>query len=141
MSYILKQKFNIRELANLPVVSTERVLLIVDEDYLRGIYEKHLLQEGFEVVSSDFADVSFISEALETAGLLVVDFSDALWKHKLAFLKVVGRDFPGLAIITIGYDLGQEILEELMVLGVRGHLERKFSQPRDLVEITRVVLR
>src|SRR3989338_11438653 len=134
MLYVLKQKFNIADLAEFPHTD-KSVLLVVSEENLREIYRRHLEISGFAVKSADFGNHPEIARHLGAIDLLIMDLRDSREPDKLAFLKLLKQDFPGVSVITIGLGLDEVILQSLMALGVVGHLDRKFRSEEHTSEL------
>ncbi|MEK7618348.1 MAG: hypothetical protein AAB410_04330 [Patescibacteria group bacterium] len=130
MAYITKQKFNIRELVgSLP--PTKTILLVINEENLREIYRRQLIEHNFQVNTAVFADVVAMARYLNSADLLIVELANTS-DEKLEFLRIITKDFSNLPVITVGHTISGNILEKVMSLGVVSHLDRKFSRPADL---------
>lgn len=139
MVYLLKQKFNIRELTEL-AKPLKRVLLVVEDEVLSEIYRRHLEAHEFEVRALAFGDHLKIVSHLGHCDLLVLEIRHAQETAKLEFLRIVARQYPYIPAVTVGFGLEEQILRILMDLGVVGHLDRRFSQPRDLVTMIKTVV-
>lgn len=140
MAYIFRRKFDIRELAA-PVQQAKRVLIAEPEEYLRALYAHHLSDEDFFV--KPCAD----AEAL--AGHIVAFIPDVLvinaCLHGTAastarYLRQLCSRHPSLLVVTLGFGDSPEEVKHLMATGVSAHLDRKFSKPRDIVEIIRTLV-
>lgn len=140
MAYLLKQKFNINELAGLSS-RAKSVLLVMSEENLREIFERHLQIHGFKTIGCHFANHAQVALALPNCDLLVIDFKASQEaQDKLEFLKIVNRNFPRISVVTVGSALENVLLEELMALGVVGHLDRRLTRPGDLVAIVKTFM-
>jgi len=139
MHYLIKQDFNFQDLVDWPRFSN-RVLLIINEEPLRQIYSRHLLENRFEVFASDFGNFHEISKKLETVNLMVLELKPKQEEDRLEFLKTVVNHYPKVSIITIGHALKTESLESLMALGAAGHIDRKYSRPQDIVYLANTII-
>ena len=137
--YLIKEKFNFRDLANV-VLLQKRVLLVIDEITLQDIYVRHLEAQQFLVTTAKFADFFAIAEAVKSADMLILDFNKFIFNQRLEFLKSLVKSFPHLPVITIGFSLEEEMLSSLMALGIVGHLDRKLSRPQDLLALIKTLI-
>lgn len=135
MSYIFKQKLNISDLA--PVDSVvPKVLVFEPEDYLGGLYKHHLNNHSFDVrhcVSHHEIDgwINFFSPDLLIFSL-DSDFS-------LSDAKKIFKKIPHIKIITTSFNISHENVKDLMASGVLGHINRRFSRPKDLVTLAKTL--
>ena len=91
MAYITKQKFNIRELVgSLP--PTKTILLVINEENLREIYRRQLIEHNFQVNTAVFADVVAMARYLNSADLLIVELANTS-DEKLNFKDYYQRFF------------------------------------------------
>ena len=140
MNYLLKQKFNIADLVEIPSEKVE-VLLVLEEPSLGEIYHRHFLQQGYEANLADFTNLDYVSALLPTAALIVMDFYAHSQQPKLEFLRHVRKNFPRVSVITVGHALEDHVMHQLMEAGVVGHVNRKFSRPFDIIEIAKTILK
>ena len=140
MAFLFKQKFDLRELTG---VSEEpkRILVAITEEYLRAMYVSHLSEENFYVKPCAQMDALHEKAAAFFPHLLVVGTGNgsetAALSRRLAKLKEFN---PGLIVVVVGMSSGQEEIKKLMSAGVNAHIDRKFSQPKDIVTIVRALL-
>ncbi len=138
MSYVLKQKFNIADLAEVSPARA-RVLLVLEEQLLGEIYRRHFFSHGFEVELAHERDLLRVADLLKRADLVVMDFSLENHGPRLQFLKWVRQGFPRISVITVGHALEDSIMNRIMDAGVAGHVDRKFSRPMDIIEIAKTL--
>lgn len=137
VTYITKQKFNLRELVG-PLAPTKIILLVINEENLREIYRRQLIAHNFQVYASPLGDVVAMAHYLNSADLLIVELADTS-DDKLEFLKIISKDFSNLPIVTVGHTVSGSILAKVMSLGVVSHFDRKFSRPADLAQIVKAL--
>lgn len=138
--YLFKQKFDLRELTGVQE-EPKKILVAIAEEYLCALYTYHLSAENFYVKPCGRLDVLYEKAASFSPHLLVVDIgtgndSAVLVRH-LVKLKV---SHPGLIIVAVGLASGHEEIKNLMSAGVNAHIDRKFSQPKDIVAVVKAFL-
>lgn len=138
MVYVLKQKFNIADLAQVNPVRA-RVLLVLEEQLLGEIYRRHFFSHGFEAELAQERDLLRVTDLLKTSDLVVMDFSLENHGPRLQFLKWIRQGFPRISVITVGHALEDSIMNRIMDAGVAGHVDRKFSRPMDIIEIAKTL--
>ena len=139
MAYVIKQKFQISELVNLPVVS-KRIFVVEPDEYLLALYFYHLSRHGFEVKTSQAVDR--LREELK-------GFSPQLILINLEIFDVLARakteDFlfhsPATRIITVGLGNSDEQIKSLLGRGVSAHIDRKFTRPQDVVTLAKTLIK
>ena len=139
MNYIYKQKFQLTDLVPLPELNKK--VLIYEPSYELGqVYSQHLSRRNYLVTHC--TNLELIKQHLVYWQPHLVLFSiDGLAINLDLFAKLSGlRQDQGLQVITLGYEVSDEILKKLMSMGVASHVNRKLSRPRDLVEIIDNVL-
>lgn len=133
MAYLYKQKLSFEDLRRWQA-GQWRVVVFEPEKYLLGIYNHHLLQNGFEVESILELDDIMILVSQFSPHLLIFN-ADSISKNHLAHLLRIKREFPQLYILTTAYDLSNEDVKGLMTEGVSAHINRRLSRPQDVAHI------
>lgn len=134
MTYIAKQKITIITSSRPPL----RVLVAQLDPILNRLYIRHL-EKDFEV-SPSLSHSRLENDILVFAPNLVLLNADTpgVFPHTLARLRSM---FASLPIITTGLDTSEEQLGLLMAAGVAGHINRKFTHPRDISTIVAQTLK
>lgn len=139
--YFFKEKFHISELVPVQIY-TRSILVAEPEEYLRQIYVNNLSKHGY--VAEHCGNLSDVVNLVGSGSHGAMILSPHMEKGLKRFYEVVGyiREIrPSLVIITVGESLQPEILSNLMSLGVVSHLDRRFSRPKDIIEIINSVLK
>jgi len=137
MSYLIKEKFSIADLTGIRV-EPNRVIICEPEEYLAALYGYHLMQHNFDV--RHCRGEKDVKELLLSFSprLLVINIEAENLNRDLLFSLC--RQFPSLNIITIGYNIGGEVIKKLMSDGICGHIDRRLSRPKDLIYVVKAVL-
>ncbi|MDR3643012.1 MAG: hypothetical protein P4L74_05295 [Candidatus Doudnabacteria bacterium] len=140
MAYLVKQKFNVADLARIPE-KKNRVLIYGSDLYLCQLYASYLRLCRLE--TRHCASQDLVANVLSgfMPSLLLVDldslsYSGDSWLKNLNF----NRDFPSLLIVTISGNSDSKSVAKLMSAGVSSHINRKFSRPQDVAEVVKVLL-
>lgn len=139
MAYLIRQKFNISDLAA-PVVVKNRVLIFSCDDYLSQLYASHLRIFSMDV--SHCHEQDFLKDNLNrfSPRLLLADL-DSLGSHYGWLYGLnLKRDFPSLLVVTVGRGLDAAELGELMLAGISSHINRSFSRPQDIATVVKSLL-
>ena len=138
--YLFKQKFDLRELTGISE-EPKRILVAIAEEYLRALYIGHLSEENFYVKPCGQMDALHEKAAGFSPHLLVVGAGSGSETSALVRSLVRLKEFyPGLVVVAVGFGSGQEDIKKLMAAGVNAHIDRKFSQPKDIVTIVKTLL-
>ena len=116
------------------------VLLAETEPEACAMYRRHLTA-GADLEVSVCGSLAALSGQLETLqpDLLIINPGPNL-KGSLKFLGRAKRLYPALRIITLGYAIPEDYLDELMQLGVSAHINRYLSRPQDVALAAQQVL-
>jgi DNA-binding NtrC family response regulator len=139
MSYYIKQKFDIKEILNSPAMQ-KKVFLHEPDYFARRLYEKTLNEAGYSVDSSESLAELLHKIAVFNPHLLILSFSGEELKLFLNILSQIRNYYQHLPVLTVGNGLAQEILAEIMNIGVASHIERSLSRPADLVLIVKNII-
>jgi DNA-binding response OmpR family regulator len=137
MAYLFKEKFNIAELAELPG-KANRVVICEPEEYLAALYGHYLSQHNFDI--KHCPQVDELKELLQNflPRLLILNIEkNHIQSHSVLRLR---RQFPNVEVITMGYNIGGDVVKELMSAGICGHIDRRLSRPKDLLYIVKALL-
>jgi hypothetical protein len=136
MSYVYRQKLKLSELANLPDLPN-RVMIYEPENYLGALYGHYLGFHNFEVRLQ--ADARELSGAVSAFAPHLLIFSADQEGFKF-LLRGLTQNFPELKVVTTAYNLSQQSIAELMSLGTLGHINRRFSRPKDLAMLVKTFI-
>ena len=141
MAYLIKEKFNLLDLAPPRNQSSKLVLIVEPEEYLLSLYAHYLTNHSFKVVSCLQPSVLHKSISNHKPDLLIVNtgiFSQ--FGMLVEALKGLRDEFRSLPMVTIGYNLNGQELGKLMAAGISSHIDRKLTRPMDLVHVVKVIL-
>ncbi len=137
MSYLFKEKFNIGDLVNIQT-QTNRVVICEPEDYLAALYAHYLSRHNFDI--KHCPQVETLTGVLKLFSPRILVFNVDAQKSGRRLILGLRRQFPGISVITVGYNTSGELIKELMSAGVSGHIDRRLSKPKDLIHIVKAVL-
>lgn len=139
MPYLLKQKFNITELA--PAQAVKHVMLVEPEYYAREVYLKHLSENGYgSSYSTNIPAALVILQAFRPDAIILSPHSEKTFENFIYGLSAIRRIHPQMPMVTVGNSLPVNVLSEIMSLGVVGHLEKKLTRPGDIIAVIKTVL-
>jgi len=140
MQYLYKEKLNLLELFQIPAES-KTVLLAEPEEYLLALYSGYLTNNNFSVKPcSQIRQLDGIIKKHSPDLLLFsVHFYEDI-SQGLDFLNSLSRDYPTLPVVTLGHNVGNDILKDLMSTGIVSHIERKLTRPKDIVVVAKTIL-
>lgn len=134
MPYVFKQSFVMD-----PLVAVESAigtaLVSIQDAELGGLYAKHLEEQDF-----------FVRKCSDEQSLpaLIAEFKPHVLvcspELALDYLPVFHKSHPSLRVITVGYNLSEQDLADLMRFGVTSHCNRHFSKPKDIATLARQLL-
>lgn len=138
MEFITRQKFSLR---NQPFVSLygTTVLLVEPEAEACALYSKQ-----FQGVNMNVITCGTLPEMLDKIGegepdIIILNPSYDV-AQGLRFVELVKKQYPGIPIITIGQSILEAQLDAIMRAGVSFHINRQFTQPRDILLAVEQVL-
>jgi len=140
MAYIVKEKFNIFDLV--PEAGGGKSVIVAEPEwYLAKMYQKHLLSNGFKVrLAGEPYEIHGLLRAAPTNAVLLniemYEHSNAASQH----IAHIMENFPGVIIVTVGFDTAGEDLKKYMSAGIGSHMNRKMSKPGDVVHIFKTLL-
>lgn len=140
MQYLTKEKF-IFPISFSEDFSRQGVLVFEPENSLLEIYVKYFSNRNFvPYVCRDLDALHNAVNSIRPRALVMglpeyLNFSEVL--SKILFIK---NKFSFLPIISYAYNLPSAQVKQLMTSGINSHLDRKFSQPRDLVDLVEALL-
>ena len=138
MAYIFKQQLNLKDLADLDS-QPKRILIYEPESYLAALYRHYLSEHNFDIKHcSNLAEVGKIIKDFQPH-LLIFSADGDSFKYP-GMISSLSRAFPGLQLLTTGYNLSNQSIKTLMDAGVLGHLNRRLSRPRDVADVVNAVL-
>lgn len=138
MEYIIRKQFSLR---NQPFISLygTTVLLVEPEAEACALYSKQ-----FQGVNMNVISCGTLSEMLEhlegTEPDIVIVNPTADIKQGIRFVSLLKRQYPNLPVITIGQSILETHLDAIMKAGVSFHINRQFTQPRDILIAVEEVL-
>ncbi len=140
MAYLYKEKLNLLELA--PVFKGSKTVLLAEpEEYLLALYSGYLTNNNFLVKPcSQIRQLDGIIKKCSPDLLLFsVHFYEEI-SRGLKLLLSLSRDYPALPVVTLGHNIDSDILKDLMSTGIVSHIERKFTRPKDIVVVAKIIL-
>jgi len=138
MAYLFKQKLRLEELVDVDSIK-RRILMFEPDEDLAAVYARYLSFNNFQL--RHVPTLFNLQATLFNPELLIfrADIPFPLAGTKNLFRRLMG-DFPGLKVITTGYNLSSEDIRELMSSGVVSHMNRRTSRPQDLVLVVKTIL-
>jgi len=139
MSYIFKQKINLKDLAALENAKN-KVLLYQPEEYLGALYSHYLRFHNFDVKHcQDIANLKFHIENFQPE-ILIYSIEGVSTPSVIASLATLKKHWPNTTVVTTGFNTDAQILKHLLTAGVASHINRCHSRPEDIVTITKTLL-
>lgn len=132
MSYIIRQKFNIAELVEI-AASRPMVLICEPDDCLAALYGHYLSAHNFDVKHCPHLGELRSAWQSTNPRLLLVN-------AEAAGSTNFSKEFPGLSVVTVGYNLTANRVKALLNAGVSGHIDRRLSRPEDVAVIIKTLL-
>jgi hypothetical protein len=136
MAYLFKQKLQINELSGLSQPNF-RVLVYEPDETLGGLYAHYLSLHNFDIKGCP--DLAGLKDYINNFQPQILVFS-ADSAAAFASAKTIFSYYPGLKVVTTGYNLNSEGVSQLMSLGVLSHLNRRFTRPADLPALLKTLL-
>ncbi len=134
MAYVFKQSFVMDPLFTVESVVGTALVSIKDAE-LSDLYSKHLREVDFFVRKcSDEQNLSAVIAEFKPHVLVCSP------KLALDYLPVFHKSHPALRVITVGYNLTEQELANLMRFGITFHCNRKLSKPKDIATLARQLL-
>jgi DNA-binding NarL/FixJ family response regulator len=128
MKYLFKEHYSLPVM--LPESNEIRVYKAVvyePQMELAQIYAKYLNQQNLETyICLHQNSLSSLSENLSPQ-ILVYNIEGGY-----ELLRNVKRQWPQMLVITIANDFGDTEIDDLMAIGVSGHINRKTTHPQDI---------
>jgi DNA-binding NtrC family response regulator len=115
------------------------VLLAESDPEMVAIYTRHLNKADLAVILC-IEPTQLIRHVTEVRPHLLVLNPTYDPANSVMLLEQVTKHAPHLPIVTIGHAIPDPYLDRIMATGVSLHLNRSFSQPRDLVIAIRQIL-
>lgn len=126
-----KQKFSLR---NQPFISLygATVLFVEPDAESCALYSRHLTGVHMNVITCGSLEQMLGEVMAAIPDVMIVNPSHNL-KQGVQLVGLVKHQFPKLPIITISKAIRDTDLDAIMSAGVSFHINRQFSQPRDLL--------
>ncbi len=139
MDVIITKQYSLRNQPFYSLVGS--VIALVDSDTQSlSFYSQKLKQVNLEVAGFD--SLAQLSAHVVTSPVDAVIFSPSL--DKLALEMQIMASFisnnPQLPFLTMAKTMQEKEIDAIMKLGVRMHINRDFSQPRDLLVALQQIL-
>ncbi len=131
MEYITRQKFSLR---NQPFISLfgATVLLVEPEAEACAVFTRQLEGVHMKVISCGEFHKMMEQVEKESPDIVIVNPTHDI-KKGVAFVESLKKKHPHVPVITIGKSIREGYLDAIMKAGVAFHLNRQFTQPRDLL--------
>lgn len=129
MQYIYSKKMFYK-----PELLTHKVIVLEEDSALRNMYCKYISEAGYLSlpVKTHEEIIAAVVEHVPTALILNPIYQGELLTNLLNRLRKIS---PDMHLVSIGFSVTDAQMRELMRLGVRSHINRMFSTPRDVVTI------
>ena len=137
MSYLFVEKTKVFTVPKQPEVGPRILVIEPETDFLNLIHHV-LVRENFDVKS--LLILENFSEIVRQHNPEVVVISTKLLKHTEFRLFRQSPEFASIKLISIGDSSEHEELRNVLNTGFSGHLDRKFSQPKDLINLINCLL-
>ena len=131
MQYIYKQKFSLR---NQPFINLygATALFVEPDNESCALYSRHMKDVHMNVIQCGTIE--------DMAGQIMQHMPDVLIVNPshspdriLSIVQLIKQQFPQLPVITISETIRDNYLDAIMQAGVSLHINRQFTQPRDLL--------
>ncbi len=131
MEYIYKQKFSMR---NQPFNSLfgATVLLVEPETEACAIYSRQLQGVNMNVLTCGTLSDMLGRVRAESPDIVIVNPTGNI-AQGIKFVTLLKTNFPVIPVITIGKSIRESHLDAIMKAGVSFHINRQFTQPRDIL--------
>ncbi len=138
MDYITTQKFSLR---NQPFVSLfgATVLLVEPEAESCAIYSRQFEGVHMNVITCGRFDEMISRVQEDSPDIIIVNPSHDISKG-IRFVTLLKNQHPAIPVITIGQSILETHLDAIMKAGVSFHINRQFTQPRDILLAVEQVL-
>lgn len=119
-----------------------KILIIEDDPFLRGIYERVLKQEGFEVEIAEEGEKGLKAAQENPPDLIVLDMLmpglDGLGFLKKYDLK---NKHPDVKVIVFSNMMLQDKVDEAIKLGASNYKTKALFSPKEMVALIRDTLK
>jgi len=131
MDYITSQKFSMR---NQPFISLfgATVLLVEPEAEACAVYTRQFQGVNMNVITCGTVDEMLARVKEDVPDVVIVNptYDIAQGVQLVTMLK---QNHPKIPVITIGQSILEAHLDAMMKAGVSFHINRQFTQPRDIL--------
>jgi DNA-binding NarL/FixJ family response regulator len=129
MSHVSMQRIIVSAVAR-PAAT---VLLAALDPVLARILTLHLEQDFMVIVS----EYPLVEMSIRSHSPSVMVFDTGSDPARVTLLRNMLRQFPLLPVITTSTTVDEAFLDTLMGLGIRGHINRRYSRPQDIAEFVK----
>lgn len=129
MQYIYSKKMHYQ-----PELLTHKVIVLEEDSALRSMYCKYITEAGYLglPIKTHEEILAAVVEHVPVALVFNPIYQGELLTNVLNRLRKIA---PEMHLVSIGFSVTDAQMRELMKLGVKSHINRMFSTPRDVVEI------
>ncbi len=140
MSYIFKHKFNLSELVLQPEAEYKTILVAEPEEYLLNLYCDYLTNYNYYSYTCNHLNLLEPKTVLHKPDLLLLSLDLFIDKNKISkdFLEY-RKQFPHIKILCLGHNVDADTVKRIMEFGVSSFIERRFSSPRDIVNLVKSI--
>lgn len=126
MKYIFEQHYSLPNM-KLDTDTIYRAIVFEPKFELAELYAKYLRMQNLETYTcQDDAHLETLAASV-SPHIIIYNIDNGY-----TVLKFIKHKSPSTFIITIGGDFGDAELDDLMAIGISGHINRKVTQPRDI---------
>ena len=131
MEYITRQKFSMR---NQPFVTLygATVLLVEPEAESCALYSRQFQGVNMNVITCGTLPEMMVRLEDQVPDIIIVNPSYDI-EQGIRFVSLLKNNHPALPVITIGQAIPEAHLDAIMRAGVSFHINRQFTQPRDIL--------
>ena len=118
-----------------------KILIVEDDPFLRGVYEKALLKEGFEIELADSGEIALQKAEDNPPDLIVLDMLMA-GIDGIEFLRRydVKTKHPDVKVIVFSNMTLQDKVNEAIELGATNYKTKALFTPKEMVNLIRQTL-
>ncbi len=119
-----------------------KVLLVEDDPFIRGVYEKILIKEGFEVVTANDGKQGLEVANAESPELIILDMLMPELDG-IGFLEAydVINKHPGVKVIVLSNMMIQDKVNRAIELGAANYKTKALFSPREMMALVRETLK
>lgn len=138
MDFITRLKFSLRNQPFITLYGTT-VLLVEPESESCAIYSRQFEGVNMNVITCGTLPEMLLKFRDENPDIVIVNPTRDI-PQAVRFVALLKNENPAVPVITIGHTIREDHLDAMMRAGVSFHINRQFTQPRDILLAVEQVL-